>query len=150
MPIDTHETYKQLLEAGVPEPQADAHARIFGQWTEEKLVTREYLDLRLRELAKDLRQEIAAVRDELKHEIAAVRDELKREIADVRGEVEGLRAEFKRDLQALELRIDARFKEQATLAEQREKRMLKWMVAVVGAATTILGTLIGLLGFLLS
>ena len=146
MPIDTHETYKQLLEAGVPEPQADAHARIFGQWTEEKLVTREYLDLRLRELAKDLRQEIADVRDELKRDIAALRAEL----GDVRGEIEGLRAEFKRDLQALELRIDARFKEQQTLAEQRERRLLNRIIAVVGAATTILGTLIGLLGFLLS
>ena len=143
MPIDTHETYKQLLEAGMPEPQADVQARIFGRWTEEKLVTREYLDVRLREVSKDLRHEIAEVRAELKHEIAELRAELKHEMAE-------LRAEFKRDLQALELRIDARFKEQATLAEQRERRLLNRIIAVVGAATTILGTLIGVLGFLLS
>ncbi len=45
--IDTHQTYKELLEAGVPERQADVQARMFGRWTEEKIVTREYLDLKL-------------------------------------------------------------------------------------------------------
>ena len=46
MPIDTHQAYRRLLEAGVPEPQADVQARIFADWTEERLVTRDYLDQR--------------------------------------------------------------------------------------------------------
>ena len=66
MPIDTHQTYRRLLEAGMPEPQADAQARIFADWTEERLVTREYLDLRLNDLSRELRGEIQAVRAELK------------------------------------------------------------------------------------
>ena len=46
MPIDTHQAYRRLLEAGMPEPQADVQARIFANWTEERLVTRDYLDHR--------------------------------------------------------------------------------------------------------
>ena len=46
MPIDTLQTYRRLLEAGFPEPQADVQAKIFADWTEERLVTRDYLDQR--------------------------------------------------------------------------------------------------------
>ena len=73
MPIDAHQTYKELLEAGVPEPQADAHARIFQSWTEERLVTREYLDSRLKDLARDLKDDYTErhriLRDELRDEL---------------------------------------------------------------------------------
>ena len=59
MPIDTHQTYRRLLEAGMPEPQADAQARIFGEWTEERLVTREYLDLRLENFGVQVDKKLA-------------------------------------------------------------------------------------------
>ena len=50
MPIDTHQTYRRLLEASFDEQQADVQARIFADWTEERLVTRDYLDHRLEAL----------------------------------------------------------------------------------------------------
>ena len=54
MPIDTHQTYRRLVAAGFPEGQtegqAEGQAEIFADWTSERLVTREYLDSRLREL----------------------------------------------------------------------------------------------------
>ena len=50
MPIDTHQTHRRLVAAGFPEVQAEVQAEIFADWTSERLVTREYLDSRLREL----------------------------------------------------------------------------------------------------
>ena len=72
MPIDTHQTYRRLLEAGVPEPQADVQARIFADWTEERLVTRDYLDTRLDAFETRLDAKITDVEHRMDVKIADV------------------------------------------------------------------------------
>lgn len=57
--IDTLRAAETLREAGVPERQASAHARVIDEAiTGANLVTREYLDMRLR-------AELATMRDQL-------------------------------------------------------------------------------------
>ncbi len=57
--IDTLRTAETLREAGVPVRQASAHARAIDEaLSDAKLVTRDYLDMRLR-------AELATMRDQL-------------------------------------------------------------------------------------
>ncbi len=48
--FDTHENVKKLKAAGFTEEQAETQTNIIAQLVEEQLVTRQYLDERLREL----------------------------------------------------------------------------------------------------
>lgn len=61
--IDTLEIAHELRRAGVPEPQAEAIARIFKRRYDadrEELVTRAYLDHALEKLSIELRNELKA------------------------------------------------------------------------------------------
>lgn len=61
--IDTLEIAHELRRAGVPEPQAEAIARIFKRRYDadrEELVTRAYLDHALEKLSIELRSELKA------------------------------------------------------------------------------------------
>ena len=48
--FDTHENVKKLKSAGFTEEQAETQINIIAQLVEEQLVTRQYLDERLKEL----------------------------------------------------------------------------------------------------
>ncbi|MEK6764977.1 MAG: DUF1640 domain-containing protein [Planctomycetota bacterium] len=48
--FDTHENVKKLKAAGFTEEQAETQTNIIAQLVEEQLVTRQYLDERLKEL----------------------------------------------------------------------------------------------------
>lgn len=48
--FDTHEYVKKMVSVGVPEKQAEVHSKALSDLIENGLVTREYLDLRLKEL----------------------------------------------------------------------------------------------------
>lgn len=80
LPFDTHAFVKELVAAGVPEPQAEVHARLLGEIVIERLATKDDLVL--------LRQ---ATKDDL--------ELLRRE----------LHADFRGDLGALELRLTLPF-----------------------------------------
>ena len=132
MPIDAHQTYKELLEAGVPEPQADAHARIFQSWTEERLVTREYLDLRLKDLARDLKDDYTKVAQDLKDDYTRVAQEMKDDHAKV---ARGQKDEYTEQFRLLREEI-----------REQGRRQMNRMLAVVGVATAIISGLIAVFG----
>jgi hypothetical protein len=50
IPFDTYENVKKLKAAGFTEEQAEVQTRIIAELVDEKLVTRAYLDERLKEL----------------------------------------------------------------------------------------------------
>ena len=52
--FDTHEAVKRLIEAGVPEKQAEAQVKIWRDVASDQLVTRSYLDNRLLELKNEI------------------------------------------------------------------------------------------------
>ncbi len=52
--FDTHLFVKRLTEAGMPEPQAEVLAESQAELINEKLVTRDYFELRMKELENTL------------------------------------------------------------------------------------------------
>ena len=142
MPIDTRQIYKDLLEAGVPEPQADVQARVMGSWTEERLVTREHLGQRLETLEARIDARFAEME------------------ARIDARFTGLEARFDQKLVELEARFDkklleqdARFKQAlaesiADLDKRLTARIYKALAVSVSLTVTILGALIALFNFL--
>ena len=106
--IDTHETVRQFVAAGIPDKQAEAIVAALSR-SDAELATKADLKQEIAATKADLKQEIAATKTELKQEIAAVKadlgqeiaavkTELKQEIAAVRAELDVLRSEVKADL----------------------------------------------------
>lgn len=81
IPFDTHAFVKDLVAAGVPEAQAEVHARILGEVVVERLASKE---------------DIGSVRSELR--LCATKEDLAI-----------LRQEMRGDLGAMELRMTMRF-----------------------------------------
>jgi ribosomal protein L11 len=50
MLFDTHKLIKQLITAGVPESQAEAHIQIISNVTNDQLITRAYFDIKMHEI----------------------------------------------------------------------------------------------------
>jgi hypothetical protein len=50
IPFDTHENVKKLRAVGFTEEQAEVQTRIIAELVDEQLVSRQYLDERLKEL----------------------------------------------------------------------------------------------------
>ena len=143
MPIDTHQTYKELLEAGVPEPQADAHARIFQSWTEERLVTREYLDLRLKEQTRELKDDYTRMAQDIRSDFTKITQEIRN---DLTAATQGLKDDHARV--AREQRDEYTELHRSLREELREqgRRQMNWMLGVVGVATAIISGLITVFG----
>lgn len=77
--IDTLEIAHELREAGVPEAQAEAIARLFKRRYEadrEELVTKAYLDFALERQAAELRAEMARHAAETKADLARLERDL--------------------------------------------------------------------------
>ena len=94
MHINTHEAYKQLVDAGVKEKAAETIIKVIDQARRsdfDRLATKEDL----KDVRNELKLEIAAVRTELKEEIASVKAELKEEIGNVRAELKDDIADLK-------------------------------------------------------
>ena len=121
MAINTYAGFKQLVEAGVPERQAEATVQLFADWAERQLVTREHLDLRLSELEVRIDRRFADV-------------ELR--IAELDAKVDRVAAELRAEMGELRLEM-----------AELEKRLTLRMVIVAGAVTGILGTLMTVLSF---
>lgn len=54
--LDTHAAIKRLIEAGFTERQAEAEVSIIADLVRDELVTKSYLDMRLAEIARDIRE----------------------------------------------------------------------------------------------
>lgn len=119
MTIDTHQGYKRLLEAGVPERQAEATVALFTEWMQDELVTKEHLDLRLAEFKAEIREEINEFKAEIRDELAEFKAEMRDEIRGVRGEMAAM-----------------------------EQRIVRRMLTLVGVAVGLLGTLMTVLKFI--
>ena len=71
IPFDTHAFVKELIAAGVPENQAEVHARLMSEMVIERLATKDDLkllkdDLKLLEERLGARINTLATKDELK------------------------------------------------------------------------------------
>jgi hypothetical protein len=98
--IDTHETVRQFVAAGMPDKQAEAIVEAISR-VDSEVVTKADLKQEVAAVKADLKQEIAAVKADLKQEIAAVKADLKQEIAAVKADLKQEIAAVKADLDVL-------------------------------------------------
>jgi hypothetical protein len=98
--IDTHETVRQFVAAGMPDKQAEAIVEAISR-VDSEVVTKADLKQEVAAVKADLKQEIAAVKADLKQEIAAVKADLKQEFAAVRADLKQEIAAVKADLDVL-------------------------------------------------
>lgn len=61
IPFDTLAYAKKLISAGVPQAQAEIQAEAFAEIIEDKLVTKQYLDIKLKELEMRLTLSLGGV-----------------------------------------------------------------------------------------
>lgn len=54
LPFDTHAFIKDLIKAGVPEAQAEAHIQIITKVVKDEMVTKQYFELKIKELENAL------------------------------------------------------------------------------------------------
>ena len=92
--IDTHETVRQFVAAGMPDKQAEAIVAALSR-VDSEVVTKADLKQEVAAVKADLKQEVAAVKADLKQEFAAVRADLKQEIAAVKADLDVLRSDMK-------------------------------------------------------
>ena len=98
--IDTHETVRQFVAAGMPDKQAEAIVAALSR-VDSEVVTKADLKQEVAAVKADLKQEVAAVKADLKQEIAAVKADLKQEIAAVRADLKQEIAAVRADLDVL-------------------------------------------------
>jgi hypothetical protein len=90
--FDTLGYAKKLREAGVPQPQAEAHAEAAREFVMAELVTRYDLDATRRELDTAIaatRSDLDTTRRDLDTAIAATRNDLETAITTTRRDLEG-------------------------------------------------------------
>jgi len=69
--FDTYTYVKKLKAVGFTEEQAEVQAKTIAELSDERLVTREYLDMRLKELEFRFESKIDKIKTELTSEIKA-------------------------------------------------------------------------------
>lgn len=99
--LDTHEHVKRLKAVGFTDEQAEAQTSLLIDLVDTQLVTREFLDSRL----KDIKIEIASVKTSLQAEIASVKTSLQSEIASVKTSLQSEIASVKADIVLLKWMI---------------------------------------------
>ncbi|MBI5748599.1 MAG: hypothetical protein HZA00_05685, partial [Nitrospinae bacterium] len=62
--FDTLKVYERLKGADLSEKAAKEIAEVFKETIDERLVTRQHLDLRLKELEANLRREMAEIKND--------------------------------------------------------------------------------------
>ncbi len=97
--LDTHETVRQFVAAGIPDKQAEVIVAAISR-SDAELATKADLKQEVAAIRADLKQEVAAVRADLKREVAAVRADLKQEVAAIRADLDALRSDVQVEISA--------------------------------------------------
>lgn len=135
--FDTHSYYKSLVDAGVPQEQADAHTNSITKIIEFNLASKnDVIDVKF-----GLKKEIQDCRLKLQKEIEEIRlklEEVKRDVLELRKDLETNVIELKKDLETnvLELRKDLKI---------LDKDLTIKTGIMISLSTGILATLIKLL-----
>jgi hypothetical protein len=93
--MDTLGYAKRLREAGIPQPQAEAHAEAAREFVMAELVTRH-----------DLQTGLQAVRTDLETGLRSVRTDLETGFQSVRTEIQSVRTELHNAVQLLDAKIE--------------------------------------------
>ena len=157
--FDTHEDIQELVNSGMPEPQAETLVRQRVRLLERNLATkadiaatnaniealRQGTKADIETLRQETKADIAAtnanietLRQETKANIEALRQETKADIAATNANIETLRQETKADIAATNANIETLRQENEKLIALGKNDIIKWVVgANLGIAAMI-------------
>ena len=150
--FDTHEDIQELVNSGMPEPQAETVVRQRVRLLERNLATKadiaatnasiETLRQETKASIETLRQEtkanIEALRQETKAGIETLRQETKAGIAATNASIETLRQETKADIAATNANIETLRQENEKLIALGKNDIIKWVIgANLGIAAMV-------------
>ena len=139
--FDTHEDIRELVEAGMPEPQAETVVRQRVRLLERNLATKADI--------AETNASIETLRQETKADIAAtnasietLRQETRADIAATNASIETLRQETKADIAATNANIETLRQETEKLIALGKNDIVKWVVgANLGVAAMIVAAI---------
>jgi hypothetical protein len=149
VPFDTHDYVKQLTAAGVPEPQAEVHARALANLVNDQIATKRDLE----ELRIALKHDLDELRIATQHDIEGLRIATQHDIEGLRiafkHDIEELRIAFKHDLEEQEMRLGHEM-EKHRLGTQRDLKDLELRLTIrigviVAAAVGVIAGIVKLL-----
>ena len=150
--FDTHEDIQELVNSGMPEPQAETVVRQRVRLLERNLATkadiaatnasietlRQETNASIETLRQETKANIEALRQETKANIEALRQETKADIAATNANIETLRQETKADIAATNANIETLRQENEKLIALGKNDIIKWVVgANLGIAAMI-------------
>ena len=130
--LDTHAAIHELVEAGMPEPQAETVVRQQAKLIEQNFATRHDIEI--------IRQETATHIETLRHDIEIIRRDIETLRQDTKHDTETLRKETAANIEAL--RQDTRVR-----IETAKVELIKWMVWLnVGVGSLVIAAIMFLTG----
>ena len=157
--FDTHEDIQELVNSGMPEPQAETVVRQRVRLLERNLATKADIaatnanietlrqetkadiaatNANIETLRQETKANIEALRQETKADIEALRQETKADIAATNANIETLRQETKADIAATNANIETLRQENEKLIALGKNDIIKWVVgANLGIAAMI-------------
>ena len=132
--FDTHQFVIDLTKADMPEAQAEALARHYANFINDRLATKDDLVM----LRAELKEDITTLEHKMDGEFAAIRSEMASEFNDVRGEI----ARLDQRIGGLDQKMDHL---EERLGAKIINTVLKTQFAGVVLTCTIMGLLFAIL-----
>ena len=147
--FDTHEDIQELVNSGMPEPQAETVVRQRVRLLERNLATKAdiaAINFSIETLRQETKADIETLRQETKAGIETLRQETKAGIETLRQEtkagIETLRQETKADIAATNANIETLRQETEKLIALGKNDIIKWVVgANLGIAAMIVAAI---------
>lgn len=117
--LDTHASIHELVNAGMPERQAETVVRQQARLLEQNLATKADIE----SLGQGTKYDIETLRQETKYDIETLRQETKRDI-------ETLRQETRRDIESLRHDVEILRQETAARIEAAKVGLIKWIAGL--------------------
>ncbi len=103
--FDTYAYVKKLKDVGVPEPQAEVQVEALTALIEDRLASKQDLQLGLAALKQDLDLGLAALKQDLELEIAALKRDIKELETGLKRDMKEMETGLKRDMKEMEMRL---------------------------------------------
>ena len=128
--LDTHASIHELVNAGMPERQAETVVRQQARLLEQNLATKADIE----SLGQGTKYDIETLRQETKYDIETLRQETRRDIETLRQEtsagIETLRQETRRDIETLRHDVEILRQETAARIEAAKVGLIKWIAGL--------------------
>jgi len=107
--FDTHQFVIDLTKADMPEAQAEALARHYANFLNDRLATKDDLAMLRAATKKDISELQAATKEDMSELRAATKEDMSELRAEFKEDMVSLRTELKEDITTLEHKMDGEF-----------------------------------------